>query len=101
MKFNFTWTVYFEYAGTATKESEAEDEGIQVADDLGNIYRPVETGGCAKQSTILSTNNKNGDASCSGWFLFPQAEPDATIFRYADPKNKIQFENIILVYPGG
>jgi hypothetical protein len=101
MKFNFSWTVYFEYAGTATKESEAEDEGIQVEDDLGNIYRPVETGGCADQSTILSTPTDNGDASCSGWFLFPPAAPDATIFRYTDPKNEIQFDNIILVNPGG
>jgi hypothetical protein len=101
MKFNFTWTVYFEYAGTATKESEAEDEGIQVEDDLGNIYRPVETGGCADQSTVLFTPMDNGDASCGGWFLFPPAEPDATIFRYTDPKNEILFDNIILVNPGG
>jgi hypothetical protein len=100
MKFNFSWTVYFEYAGTATKESEAEDKEIRVTDNLGNIYRPVETGGCVDQSTILFTPKDNGDASCSGWFLFPPAAPDATILRYDDPKNEIFFDNIILVNPG-
>jgi hypothetical protein len=99
MKFNILWTAYFDYAGTAAKESDREDERILVEDNLKNIYRPVEIGGCAGLETVLFTDKNGGDASCGGWFLFPPAEPDATSFRYEDPKNGISFEGIVLENP--
>jgi hypothetical protein len=93
MRFNLTWTVFFDTENGVIKESDANNKNILLADDLGNEYRPTQTGGCAAQDTTLKGYP---DSSCVGWFQFPPAKPGATSFRFFYGKDLVVIEDIVL-----
>jgi hypothetical protein len=60
------------------RESDRDNRNVFLTDDRGGRYEFLEVGGCAAQEM----RTQNEDLQCTGWFLFPPAEPDATSFDF-------------------
>ncbi len=91
MKFNFTWKVETYY--DLIKDPDSNKAMIYLEDDLANVYRFTQTGGCAAVRTEMT----KPDDDCNGWFLFPPAEPGATSFRFMDYGNNVSFDNLVFM----
>ena len=77
MKFFVYWQAHhFEYM---TKESDANNTGIYLTDNLGNQYAFTEAGAAA-----VTPEQFGRDKPVYGWYLFPAAKDGATIFSIHD-----------------
>jgi hypothetical protein len=91
MKFNLTWTVFTSII--VAKESDANNNNIFLLDNLDHEYKHIQTGGCPADIRGFARDGE----SCTGWFLFPAAQPGATSFRFVDLGNLISFDDLVLL----
>jgi hypothetical protein len=95
MRFNINWNMTYGSKNTWKKPSDANNYAIYLEDNLGNSYQHIYTGGCAGVETTIAFYSTSGD--CNGWFQFPPAKPDATLFQFVDSANHVVIENIVLL----
>jgi hypothetical protein len=60
------------------RESDQDNRNVFLTDDAGGRYEFLEAGGCAGEE--LRTQGE--ERRCSGWFLFPPADPGAEVFAF-------------------
>jgi hypothetical protein len=84
------------------RESDKENRNVYLTDDKDGRYEFLEAGGCAAEE--LKTQEE--ERRCTGWFLFPPADPGAEVFAFhyapADSTEQLGMDvidRIILVGP--
>ena len=93
MQYDFTWSATLE-SGMDIKIAPDTSGNMYLTDNLGHRYDYLHKGGASAQSLVLM----NGQAA-TGWFLFPQADNNATQFVFHDADNSIQTSPIARQWP--
>jgi hypothetical protein len=65
-------------AGPVWRNSDRGNKNIYLTDDKGGRYEVEDLGGCAAGQMWTEKE----DLICTGWFLFPPAEPGARLFEF-------------------
>jgi len=96
MEFIVTWSAEFLDGSVARKHSDMYNKNMYLIDNLGHRYDHIITNGAARLGGMV---HRDGPKTIDGVFVFPPAQPGATVFAFHDDDQLVVIPNINLSLP--
>lgn len=93
MEFTVTWSVNFLSGTDARKKSDTYNRNMYLIDNLGHRYDHIGTGGAAQ---LGGSAHQGQFTVMDGTFLFPPAQPGASVFTFHDDDQHVTIPNLML-----